>query len=89
MSLLCILFEDLVCVLELHEEFADDVTEQHSLDPSKYVFNGQEEGDECNYFLFGQGMINDFNSADSMNHGVCLHTKSFTKICLHFRMNSV
>jgi hypothetical protein len=63
-SLLCILIEDLGCAIELHEEFADDVTERHSLDPRKDLFNGQE-GDDCNYFLFGQGIINDFNrSAD-------------------------
>jgi hypothetical protein len=59
-SLLCILFEDLVCAIKLHEECADNVTEQHSLDPIKYLFNGQEEEDDCNYFLLGQGIINDY-----------------------------
>jgi hypothetical protein len=39
MSLLCILFEDLGCAIELHEEFADDISEQRSLDPRKYLFN--------------------------------------------------
>jgi hypothetical protein len=64
-SLLCILFEDLGCAIKLHEEFADDVTEQCSLDPKTYLFNGQEEGDDCNYLLFEQqGIINDVNSAD-------------------------
>jgi hypothetical protein len=56
-SLLCILFEDLGCANELHEKLADEVTELHSLDPRKYLFNGQEEGDDCNDFLFGQGII--------------------------------
>jgi hypothetical protein len=63
-SLLCILFEDLGCAIELHEKFADKVTEQHSLDPRKYLFNGQERGDDCNYFLFGQGIINEARSDD-------------------------
>ncbi len=34
------------------------------MDLRKYLFNGQEKGDDCNYFLFGQGIINDFNCAD-------------------------
>jgi hypothetical protein len=63
-SLLCILFEDLGCAIELHEKFVDEVTELHSLDPRKYLFNGQEEGDDCNGFLFGQGIINEARSDD-------------------------
>jgi hypothetical protein len=63
-SLLCILFEDLGCAIKLHEECADNVTEKHSLDPRKYLFNGQEERDDSNYFLFGQDIINDFNGAE-------------------------
>ncbi len=42
-SLLCILFEDLGYAIELHEEFADNVTEQCSFYLRKYLFNGQEE----------------------------------------------
>ncbi len=52
-SLLCILFEDLGCAIELHAKFVDEVTELHSLDPRKYLFNGQEEGDDFNKFLVG------------------------------------
>jgi hypothetical protein len=63
-SLLCILFEDLGCVIELHDKFADKVTERHSLGRRKYLFNGQEGGDDCNYFLFGQGIIKEAKSAD-------------------------
>ncbi len=40
-SLLCTLFEDLGCAIELHEKLADEVTELHSLDPRKYLFNRQ------------------------------------------------
>ncbi len=58
-SLLHIPFEDLGCAIELHEKFADEVTELHSLDPRKYLLNGQEGGDDCNFFLFGQGIINE------------------------------
>jgi hypothetical protein len=53
--LLCTLFEDLGCAIELHEKVANEVTELHSLDPRNYLFNGQEEGD----YLFGQGIINE------------------------------
>jgi hypothetical protein len=52
--LLCELFEDLGCAIELHEKIANVDTELHSLDPRNYLFNGQEEGD----YLFGQGIIN-------------------------------
>jgi hypothetical protein len=67
-SLLCILFEDLGCAIELHEKFADKVADLHSLDPRKYLFNRQEGGDDCNDFLFGQGIINEARSDDK----VCL-----------------
>jgi hypothetical protein len=63
-SLLCISFENLGCAIKLHKECANNVTEQRSLDTRKYLFNGQEERDDCNYFLFGQGIINDFNGAE-------------------------
>ncbi len=43
--LLCTLFEDLGCAIELHEKIANGVTALHSLDPRNYLFNGQEEGD--------------------------------------------
>ncbi len=52
--LLCTLFEDLGCAIELHEKIANEDTELHSLDPRNYLFNGQEEGD----YLFRQGIIN-------------------------------
>jgi hypothetical protein len=50
--------------IELPKEFADKVTERCSLDRRKYLFNEQEGGDDCNYFLFGKGIINEANSAD-------------------------
>jgi hypothetical protein len=58
-SLLCILFDNLGYAIKLHAKFADEVTELHSLDPRNYLFNGQEEGDDCYNFLFGQGIINE------------------------------
>jgi hypothetical protein len=56
--LLCTLFEDLGCAIELHEKIVNEVTVLHSLDPRNYLFNGQEEGD----YLFGQGIINEASS---------------------------
>jgi hypothetical protein len=53
--LLCALFEDLGCAIELHEKIVNEDIELHSLDPRIYLFNGQEEGD----YLFGQGIINE------------------------------
>ncbi len=64
MSVLCILFEDLGCAIKLHAKFADEVTELHSLDPRNYLFNEQEEGDDCYSFLFGRGIINEASSDD-------------------------
>ncbi len=52
-AFLCTLFEDLGCAIELHEKLANEVTELHSLDPRNYLFNGQEEGDDCIDYLFG------------------------------------
>ncbi len=52
--LLCALFEELRCAIELHENIANEGTELHSLDPRNYLFNGQEEGD----YLLGQDIIN-------------------------------
>jgi hypothetical protein len=70
------------------------VTELHSLDLRNYLFNGQEEGDDCIDYLFRQGIIKKpvvmiRNIYSFMYHGVCLHTESSTKICLQFWMNSV
>ncbi len=48
----------------MHEELANEITEQHSLDPRNYLFNGQEEGDDCIDYLFGQGIINEASSDD-------------------------
>jgi hypothetical protein len=45
-------------------KFVDEVTELHSLDLRNYLFNGQEGGDDCNYFLLGQGIINEAKRAD-------------------------
>ncbi len=47
--LLCALFEDLGCAIELHEKIANEDNELHSLDPRNYLFNGQKEAD----YLFG------------------------------------
>ncbi len=58
--LLCALFEDLGCDIELHEKIVNEDTELHSLDPRNYLFNGQEEGD----YLFGQGIINEASIND-------------------------
>jgi hypothetical protein len=58
--LLCTLFENLGCAIELHEKIANEVTALRSLDPKNYLFNGQEEGD----YLFGQGIINEASSDD-------------------------
>ena len=58
--LVCALFEDLGCAIELHEKIANDNTELHSLDPRNYLFNGQEEG----YYLFGQGIMNEASRHD-------------------------
>jgi hypothetical protein len=54
-SFLCILFDNLGCAIKLHAKFVDGVTKLHSLDPRNYLFNGQEGGDNCNYFLFWAG----------------------------------
>ncbi len=35
----------------------NEVTGLHSLDLRKYLFNVQEEGDDCIDYLFGQGII--------------------------------
>jgi hypothetical protein len=58
--LLCALFEDLGCAIELHEKIANQYTELHSVDLRNYLFNGQEEGD----YLFGQGIINEASIDD-------------------------
>ncbi len=60
MCLLCTLFEDLGCAIELHEKIANRVTVLHSLNPRNYLFNGQEEGD----YLFEQGIINEASIDD-------------------------
>jgi hypothetical protein len=60
LCLLCTLFEDLGCAIELHEKIANEYTELHSLDPRTYLLNGQEEGD----YLFGQGIINEASIND-------------------------
>jgi hypothetical protein len=58
--LICTLFEDLGCAIELHEKIANRATVLHSLNPRNYLVNGQEEGD-C---LFGQGIINEASIND-------------------------
>ncbi len=42
----------------------NEVTDLHSLDPRNYFIDGQEEGDDCIYYLFGQGIINAASSDD-------------------------
>jgi hypothetical protein len=75
-SLLCILIEDLGCDIKLHAIFADEVTKLQSLYPRNYLFNGQEEGDDCYDFLFVQGIINEASSGDKeylqLNESWCL-----------------
>jgi hypothetical protein len=85
--LLCTLFEDLGCAIELHEKLADEITELHSLDLKKYLFNRQEEGDVCNDHLLGKELsmkpvVMTRNIYSFMNRGVSLHTESSTKFCL-------
>jgi hypothetical protein len=58
--LLCTLFEDLGCAIELHKKIANENIVLHSLDLRNYLFNGQEEGD----YLFGQGIINEVSIND-------------------------
>jgi hypothetical protein len=58
--LLCTLFEDLRCAIELNEKIANEVTALHHLDSRNYLFNGQEEGD----YFFGQEIINAASSDD-------------------------
>ena len=58
--LLCTLFEDLGCAIELHEKIANEFTALHSLDPRNYLFHGQERGG----YLLGQGIINEASSDD-------------------------
>jgi hypothetical protein len=58
--LLCALFEDLGCAIELHEKIVNEDTELHSLDPRNYLINGQKERD-CH---FGQGIINEASIND-------------------------
>ncbi len=65
--LLCTLFDDLECAIELHEKIANEVTALHSLDPRNYLFNRQEEGD----YLFGQGIINEASSDDKEYLQLC------------------
>jgi hypothetical protein len=38
--LLCTLFEDLGCAIELHEKLANEFTKLHSLNPRNYLFDG-------------------------------------------------
>ncbi len=81
--LLCALFEDLGCAIELHEKIANEDIELYSSDLRNYLFSGQEEGD----YLFGQGIINEAismtrNIYSCMNRGVCFLTESSIKICL-------
>ncbi len=56
------LHQYLRCAIELHEKLANEVTGLHSLDLRNYLFNGQEEGDECYDFHFEQGFINEASS---------------------------
>ncbi len=34
------------------------------MDPRNYIFNGQEEDNDCIYYLFGQGIFNKASSDD-------------------------
>ncbi len=71
----------------------DKVTKLHYLDPRNCLFNGQEEGDDCNNFLVGQGIINEAGSDDKeylqlYESWRLFAYREFTKICLQFWMNS-
>jgi hypothetical protein len=87
-SLLHILFEDLGCAIKLHAIFFDEVTELHFLDRRNYLFNGQEEGDDCYNFLLGEGIINEAISDDKdylqLYELWCLfaYREFYKKICL-------
>jgi hypothetical protein len=48
----------------MHEKSANEINELHSLDPRNYLFNGQQDGDGCIDYLFGQGIINEASSDD-------------------------
>ncbi len=80
MCLLCTLFDDLGCAIELHEKSANEVTELHSLDLRNYLFNGQEERD----YLFGQGIIKEASSDDKeylqLYESWCLFSSSQTLV---------
>ncbi len=80
--------------IELHEKLANEVTELHSLDPRNYPFNGQEEGDDCIDYLFGQGIINEASSHDKeylqLYELWCLFAyREFNKNLLAIWMNSI
>jgi hypothetical protein len=51
-------------LLNCIEKLANEITELHSLDPRSYLFNGQEEGDDCIDYLFGQKFINEASCDD-------------------------
>ncbi len=92
--LLHTLFEDLGSAIELHEKLANERTELHSLDPRNYLINGQEEEDDCIYYLFGQGIINEASSDDKEYLQLCkswclFAYREFYKNLLAIWMNSV
>ncbi len=81
--LLCALFEDLGCAIELHKKIANENTELHSLDLRNYLFNGQEK--EIT-FLGKESSMKQVsmtrNIYSCMNRDVCSPTESSIKICL-------
>jgi hypothetical protein len=92
--LLCTLFEDLGCTIELHEKLANEVTELHSLDPRFFFLIDKEKKKIVLIIFLGKELsmkpvMMTKNIYRFMNYGVCLHTESSIKICLQFWMNSV
>ncbi len=88
--LLCTLFEDLGCAIDLHEKIANEVTALHSLDPRNYLLMDKKK--EITFLGKESSMkqvVMTRNIYSCMNCGVCLPTESSTKIFLSFWMKSV
>ncbi len=83
MCLLCALFEDLGCAVELHEKIANADTELHSLDLRNYLVMDKKK--EITFLGKDSSMKQvsmTRNIYSCMNHSVCLPTESCIKICL-------
>jgi hypothetical protein len=81
--LLCTLFEDLRCAIDLHEKIANEHTALHSLDPE--IISLMDKKKEITFLGKESSMkqvLMTWNIYSCMNHGVCLPTESSRKICL-------